>query len=165
MSYSRLLNPAATCSIARMAESASGARPRFVCSTTPVALMTRRRDGRVASRTAEVTDSTHCCSLRFVPPVFRAASTVVRTASSTTRRGCWSRSDFTPAVSSSAFTLGMSRLESFITRPEGGSQLELLATWLELAAARGECTFARCHRCARASREYQLRAPGTGLLE
>ena len=38
----------ATRAIASIAPSASGARPRFVCSTTPVALMTRRSDGCVA---------------------------------------------------------------------------------------------------------------------
>src|SRR5690606_11962301 len=45
-SYSRFVYDSAARSTAARAAAASGARPRFVCSTTPVALITGRIDGR-----------------------------------------------------------------------------------------------------------------------
>ena len=79
---------------------ASGARPRFVCSTTPVPLSTRRSDGRVDCSTAADTASAQARVVRVgaVDGDDRAASIVRRIASTTTERGVRSSSARTLAA-------------------------------------------------------------------
>jgi hypothetical protein len=59
-SNSRLQYPLATSSILRMAAWLSGARPRFVCRMTPVALMTERRDCARSLASSTTTLSLSC---------------------------------------------------------------------------------------------------------
>ena len=155
MSYSRLLNPSATCSMARIAAPASGARPRLVCRITPVALITRRSEGRVAFRIADAIVSTHCCSVLWLPPALRAASTLSRKASSTTFRGCCSSSCFTPAVSNSELTLGKSRRASLIWVVECRALPG--AAWA-VGPERELYRRARCRPLCPASREWRWHA-------
>ncbi len=72
--------------IASIAARASGARPRFVCRTTPAALMTGPNDGAARRCTFARTAPPHP-SGGAVPPLARAASIVSRTARSTRLRG------------------------------------------------------------------------------
>src|SRR5262245_27288843 len=98
--------------MASNATCARRARPRLVCNTTPVALMTGRSDGCVARSSAAEIAFAHSCS----PPGMaiasdRAALMVSRTASATTDRGARSSSGFTASLSSSVLTLGNPRSE------------------------------------------------------
>src|SRR5690349_7274447 len=76
----------------RRACSESGARPRFVCSTMPVAFSTRRSTGAPASRArwaaARASVSVSSASPSLAPLMAeRASASVSRTASATTERG------------------------------------------------------------------------------
>src|SRR4051794_16881401 len=90
-SYSKFEYPSAARATASRAESASGARPRFVWTITPEALITRRRRGcesaashaRAASTRASCPPDERVSLLRSgVPPALRIAA---RSASITTR--------------------------------------------------------------------------------
>src|SRR5213083_2037318 len=75
--------------IAASAAAASGARPRLVCSTTPVALITGTNDG-AASRSRHARTAGPHPSGGAAPPLARADSSVSRTARTTRLRG-WAR--------------------------------------------------------------------------
>src|SRR6266704_2191823 len=63
--------------MAAIAAGASGARPRLVCSTTPVALITGASDGTPSRATAARTAASQP-STGGAPPLTRAASTAAR---------------------------------------------------------------------------------------
>ena len=84
-SYSRLVYPAAAAIAASIAARASGARPRFVCRTTPVALSTGRSPVRLVSSTrAEISAAQ---SSGGPARRVRADSSDARTAETTSARG------------------------------------------------------------------------------
>ena len=114
-SYSRFEYPAAMRLIASRAERASGARPRLVCSTTPVALITGRSDG-AARRCTRARTAAPQPSGGAAPPLARACSIVSRTARTTRPRGCAVRSAATSGSASSASTAG-SRRRGSVTAP------------------------------------------------
>ena len=71
------------CSRARVGNAASGARPRFVCRTTPVALMTCRCEGFVHAASAASTASSidmrrSCCRLSTHPAPRRSPAALRR---------------------------------------------------------------------------------------
>src|SRR5579862_1606559 len=88
-SYSRFAYPRATSPTASIAAAASGARPRFVCSTTPVALMTGRNDGRASSAAAAATSAAGIAPSEAAPATIadRCAATARRAASTTAHLG------------------------------------------------------------------------------
>ena len=102
-SISRSEYPRPTASAAARAASLSGARPRLVWMTTPVALMTGRGDGSVrlaiSDRTASAISSPDGAALPE-STFFRAASSVSRASSTTISRPC----AHTAAESDSPFT-------------------------------------------------------------
>src|ERR1044071_9873183 len=112
----------------RMADSASGARPRFVCRITPVALMTGRRENSMAllrwrataggrGATASCTD----CCVPSVPELIcsRRLASTARTDSVTEGWTSRARSSARSAVFSSSATEGSMRyradLETVVT--------------------------------------------------
>src|SRR6185437_5541946 len=103
-SNSRLQYPRAVSSMRRIAASLSGARPRFVCKITPVALITRRSEGRVivlnscATLAARLSTSVRRLSSVCAPILTRSRMrpSAVRPASTTNSRG-HSRSNSLPA--------------------------------------------------------------------
>ena len=87
----------------------SGARPRLVCSTTPVALITRRSEGR-ASRASDAATRASMGAPLASPPrriSARASSSARRISSTTTVRG--KPSAAAPRRSSTTLTAGNSR--------------------------------------------------------
>src|SRR6266700_1058698 len=105
--------------MAAIAASASGARPRLVCSTTPVALITGASDGSANRTTAVRTAASHP-SGGAVPPLARALSTATRAAFTTSARGWSARRAATPGPASSESTEGRFRLGSLIWEVRGG---------------------------------------------
>ena len=78
----------------------SSARPRLVCTTTPVALMTRRSDGVTAASSSRAIQGTRAAGVRSAAPAAdaspaapasrisaRSLSRTARTASTTSARG------------------------------------------------------------------------------
>ncbi len=138
-SYSRLEYPPG------IVKGASGARPRLVCSTTPVALMTRRREGHSRAASASPTRSSAASA-----PAFPARSSVrspsrTRRASATTRvRG--NLPDCRPSRSTTSCTAGSSRnflvslTISIVPRLCKGGATDYtrkFGAWLSLARAPG----------------------------
>ena len=110
-SYSSAAYPRATRVMEAIAASASGARPRFVCSTTPVALITGASDGSANRSAAARTAASHP-SGGIAPPLARAASTARRAAFTTSARGWSESSAATPGPARSASMDGSCRLRS-----------------------------------------------------
>ena len=111
-----------------MAACASGARPKFVCSTTPVALITRRSDDCCARSSAAATAAAHSVSLRGTLLPARASLIVARTALTTTERGALCNSARTPSCSSRLLTLGRLRRGSImadVARGGRGASVDL----------------------------------------
>ena len=113
-SNSRLQYPAATSVTAAIASAASGARPRLVCRTMPVALIVRRRPRRrrAASFSPERA-RTVCASGATVsepaPICSRNSSRVSRSALITAVRPNSAHSESAAGISSSRCTCGRSR--------------------------------------------------------
>src|SRR6266704_732742 len=105
--------------MAAIAASASGARPRLVCSTTPVAFITGASDGSANRSTAVRTAASHP-SGGAVPPLARALSTATRAAFTTRARGWSARRAAMPGPASSESTEGRFRLGSLIWEVGGG---------------------------------------------
>ena len=105
--------------MAAIAASASGARPRLVCSTTPVALITGASDGSANRSTAVRTAASHP-SGGAVPPLARALSTATRAAFTTSARGWSARRAAMPGPASSESTEGRFRLGSLIWEVDRG---------------------------------------------
>src|SRR5207247_6270749 len=113
--------PRATLVSAAIAAPASGARPRFVWSTTPVALITGASDGTASRATAASTAASHP-SGGVAPPFTRAASTVSRAAFTTSPRGCSASKRATAGPASRASIEGNCRRGSVMAeRGEGGA--------------------------------------------
>src|SRR5205085_11627861 len=91
-----------------MAGWASGARPRLVCNTTPVALITGPSEG-TASRSTRDRIAVLQPSGGALPPVARAASMVSRTARTTRLRGPAAAIAATAGPASRASTAGRRR--------------------------------------------------------
>src|SRR5439155_678849 len=105
-----------------------GARPKFVCSTTPVALITRRSDDCCARSSAAATAAAHSVSLRGTLLPARASLIVARTALTTTERGALCNSARTPSCSSRLLTLGRLRRGSImadVARGGRGASVDL----------------------------------------
>ena len=139
-SYSRFEYSPAMRRSAAIAAGASGALPRLVCSTTPVALMTGSSDG-AASRWARARTAGPQPSGGTAPPSARAASIVSRTARSTRLRGCVASSAATSGSASKASTAGSRRRGSAEEALTGVSWSRVARGWCRgpegRASARG----------------------------
>ena len=115
-SYSSVENPCATVRMASSAGPASGARPRLVCSTTPVALITGRSVDRCRCSSADDMARTHPASSAGAgTSARRTRSTTERTTSATRSRGAPATRPRTPSSSSSEPTAGRARRRSAVT--------------------------------------------------
>ena len=83
--YSRSVYDEAAMVTARTASSGSRARPRLVCTTTPVALMTRRSDGETAAASRRAAQGTMAAAVT-APPSSSPPSRISRRKRSSTAR-------------------------------------------------------------------------------
>ena len=131
-SYSRFENPLATSRIASSATTASGARPRFVCRTTPVAFNTRRSERSSRRSSCCSMASSHADSSAGASSgIRRASSTADRTASVTRLRGARPSRRRTPSSRSRVSTAGRARRGSVVT----ASSPVASSSWCPSAAA------------------------------
>ena len=112
-SYSNVEYPRATAATASAALRDRQARPRFVCSVTPVPLMAGRREGRAVRRARLAAEA--------------ASSILPGRASRPPERACWRSSSRTSRTASRAIPAGSSSAsEARGGRPSSSSTLGIL---------------------------------------
>ena len=118
----------------------SSARPRLVCTTTPVALMTRRSDGVTAASSSPAIQGTRAAGVMSSAPAAaaspparisaRSRSSTARTASTTSARGY--RASSSSAAGSRSTSSTAARERSRAWRPSPASPAPSPAPFLRL---------------------------------